>query len=81
MRQTLDLYANVRPCRSFDHPTSRPGIDLVIVRENTEDLYSGVERVEDDGNRAISEMIITRRASERISARPSNWRAQRAGIK
>ena len=51
MRQTLDLYANVRPCRSFNHPTSRPGIDLVIVRENTEDLYSGVERVEDDGNR------------------------------
>ncbi len=67
MRQTLDLYANVRPCRSFDHPASRPGINLVIVRENTEDLYSGVERVEDNGNRAIGEMIITRRASERIS--------------
>ena len=67
MRQTLDLYANVRPCRSFNHPTSRPGIDMVIVRENTEDLYSGVERVEDDGNRAIGEMIITRRASEKIS--------------
>ncbi len=67
MRQTLDLYANVRPCRSIDHPASRPGIDLVIVRENTEDLYSGVERIEDNGDRAIGEMIITRRASERIS--------------
>jgi isocitrate/isopropylmalate dehydrogenase len=39
----------------------------VIVRENTEDLYSGVERIEDNGNRAVGEMIITRRASERIS--------------
>jgi homoisocitrate dehydrogenase len=67
LRRTLDLYANVRPCRSFDHPASRPGIDLVIVRENTEDLYSGVERTEEQGNRAIGEMIITRRASERIS--------------
>jgi homoisocitrate dehydrogenase len=67
MRQTLDLYANVRPCRSFDHPSSRLGIDLVIVRENTEDLYSGVERIEDNGNRAIGEMIITRKASEKIS--------------
>jgi homoisocitrate dehydrogenase len=66
LRKTFDLYANVRPCRSFPHPSSRPGINLVMVRENTEDLYSGVERVEDGGNRAVSEMIITRRASERI---------------
>lgn len=69
LRQTLDLYANIRPCRSFPHPISRQGINLVVVRENTEDLYSGVERVEDGGNRAISEMIITRRASERILRR------------
>jgi len=66
MRQGLELFANIRPCRSFNHPVSRPGIDLVIVRENTEDLYSGVERLEDEGRRAISEMIITRGASERI---------------
>jgi homoisocitrate dehydrogenase len=71
MRQALDLYANLRPCRSFDHASSRPGIDLVIVRENTEGLYSGVERLETDdahggGERAISERIITRYASERI---------------
>jgi homoisocitrate dehydrogenase len=66
MRQTLDLYANLRPCRSIPHASSRPGIDLLIVRENTEGLYSGVERVEDDGQRAITERIITRRASERI---------------
>jgi homoisocitrate dehydrogenase len=71
MRQALDLYANLRPCRSFHHPSSRPGIDLVIVRENTEGLYSGVERLETDdvhggGERAIGERIITRYASERI---------------
>ncbi len=66
MRQTLDLYANIRPCRSFEHASSRPGIDMVIVRENTEDLYSGVERLEENGNRAVSEMIITRHASENI---------------
>jgi homoisocitrate dehydrogenase len=66
LRQTLDLYANIRPCRSFPHPSSRANIDLVIVRENTEDLYSGRERVEDDGQTAISERVITRRASERI---------------
>lgn len=66
MRQSLDLYANLRPNRSLPHPSSRPGIDLVIVRENTEGLYSGIERVEDDGNRAITERVITRRGSERI---------------
>jgi homoisocitrate dehydrogenase len=66
MRQELDLYANIRPCRSFSHPISRPGIDLTIVRENTEGLYMGCERVEDDGNRAITERIITRAGSERI---------------
>ncbi|PWH17061.1 MAG: NAD-dependent isocitrate dehydrogenase [Anaerolineae bacterium] len=66
MRQALDLYANLRPNRSLPHPSSRPGIDLVIVRENTEGLYSGIERLEDDGNRAITERVITRRGSERI---------------
>ncbi|PKN93334.1 MAG: isocitrate dehydrogenase [Chloroflexi bacterium HGW-Chloroflexi-6] len=66
MRQKLDLYANLRPTRSIPHPSSRPGIDMLIVRENTEGLYSGVERLEDDGNRAITERIITRKGSERI---------------
>lgn len=66
MRQTLDLYANLRPCRSVPHPSSRSGIDLILVRENTEGLYSGIERLEDNGNRAVTERIITRHASERI---------------
>ena len=67
MRQELDLYANLRPCRSIEHASSRPGIDMLIVRENTEGLYSGIERLEDDGNRAITERVITRRGSERIA--------------
>ena len=66
MRQELALYANLRPCRSFPHLSSRPGIDLLIVRENTEGLYAGVERLEADGERAITERVITRRGSERI---------------
>jgi homoisocitrate dehydrogenase len=66
MRQSLELYANLRPCKSIPHESSRSGIDLLIVRENTEGLYSGIERIEDDGNRAITERVITRKGSERI---------------
>lgn len=66
LRQALDLYANLRPCQSIPHSISRPGIDLLIVRENTEGLYSGIERLEDGGQRAVTERVITRRASERI---------------
>jgi len=44
LRQTLDLYACLRPCKSYKGVRSRyENIDLVIVRENTEDLYAGVE--------------------------------------
>ncbi|HVN16802.1 MAG TPA: isocitrate/isopropylmalate dehydrogenase family protein [Anaerolineales bacterium] len=66
MRQSLELFANLRPCRSIPHASSQPNIDLIIVRENTEGLYSGIERLEDNGSRAITERVITRRASERI---------------
>ncbi len=62
MRQAFDLYANIRPTRSL--PGTRPGLDFVIVRENTEGLYAGRERRE--GDTAIAERVITRRASERI---------------
>jgi len=50
MRKTLGLYANVRPCVSF-HPfvdTKHPKMDLVIVRENEEDLYAGIEHQQTD---------------------------------
>lgn len=66
MRQSLELFSNLRPCRSIPHSSSRAGIDMIIVRENTEGLYSGIERLEEDGNRAITERVITRQGSERI---------------
>ncbi|MCS6841575.1 MAG: isocitrate/isopropylmalate dehydrogenase family protein [Roseiflexus sp.] len=69
LRRELDLYANIRPV--FDDPPSGDPcarrVDLVVVRENTEDLYAGRERVEDGGATAIAERVITRRASERIA--------------
>ena len=66
MRQSLELYANLRPCVSIPHESSRPNIDLVIVRENTEGLYSGIERLEENGSRAVTERVITRKGSQRI---------------
>jgi homoisocitrate dehydrogenase len=59
LRRHFDLYANLRPAVGNN-------IDLLIVRENTEGLYSRRERVEDDGATAIAERVITARASERI---------------
>ena len=66
MRQTLDLYTNLRPIYSIPHASSREGIDILIVRENSEGLYMGVERMEEDGRRAVTERIITRKGAERI---------------
>jgi len=58
IRKELDLYANVRPVKGGD-------ADIVIVRENTEGLYSGIERIGPD--RATTTRLITRRGSERIA--------------
>jgi isocitrate dehydrogenase (NAD+) len=67
LRQTLGLYANVRPARSIRGLETRyDDVDLVIVRENTEDLYAGIEHmVGPDAAESIK--IITRYASERIA--------------
>ncbi|HTO78105.1 MAG TPA: NADP-dependent isocitrate dehydrogenase [Thermoanaerobaculia bacterium] len=66
-RKTLGLYANVRPCVSY-HPfvaTKHPVMDLVIVRENEEDLYAGIEyRLTDDVYQCLK--LITRPGSEKI---------------
>lgn len=66
LRMGLGLYANVRRLKNLKHIESRyTGIDMVIVRENTEDLYSGIEHmVGKDAAESIK--IITRDASERI---------------
>jgi isocitrate dehydrogenase (NAD+) len=67
LRQALNLYANLRPARSIKGiPGRYQDIDLVVVRENTEDLYAGIEHmVGKDAAESIK--IITRSASERIA--------------
>jgi homoisocitrate dehydrogenase len=65
LRQAFDLYVNLRPTVSLPVECSRPNIDLLIVRENTEGLYAGRERRE--GDRAIAERVITAHGSERIA--------------
>ncbi len=66
LRKELDLYANIRPCKNIAGiKTPFDGVDLVVVRENTEDLYAGIER-QIDKDSAESIKIITRKASTRI---------------
>ena len=67
LRKALDLYANLRPVRNLPGVASRySGVDLIIVRENTEDLYSGLEHEVVPGV-VESLKIITERASTRIA--------------
>ena len=68
LRKEFDLYANVRPARSFAGVDTRyTGIDLVVIRENTQGLYSGVEHyIDEERTAAESISIITRKGSERI---------------
>src|SRR5947207_5608080 len=68
LRKEFDLYANVRPARSFAGVETRySGVDLVVIRENTQGLYSGVEHYIDD-ERTAAERISssTRKGGERI---------------
>ncbi|MEA2203252.1 MAG: isocitrate dehydrogenase [Blastocatellia bacterium] len=67
MRKALDLYANLRPVRALPNvPCRYPELDLVVVRENTEDLYSGIEHVVVPGV-VESIKVITEKASTRIA--------------
>lgn len=67
LRKELDLYANLRPCKNIAGiKTPFDNVDLVVVRENTEDVYAGVEeKINDDTMHSIK--IITRDASVRIA--------------
>lgn len=66
LRILFDLYANVRPAKSYPNiPCLKPNIDLVIVRENTEDVYRGIEF--QIGDSAIALRIITKKGCERIA--------------
>jgi len=66
LRQMLDLYVNLRPAKSYPSVNClRPDIDMVIVRENTEDLYRGLEH--QMGDVAIALKVISEKASRRIA--------------
>src|SRR5450432_3858094 len=67
LRKQFELYANFRPIQNLPHvPTRYPGVDLIIVRENTESLYSGLEHEVVPGV-VESLKIITEKASTRIA--------------
>jgi len=80
LRRKLDLFANIRPAKSYPNtPALRDDVDLVIVRENTEDLYTGQE-FELDGS-AVAMRIITEKASKRIAKHAFQTAIQRNGKK
>ncbi len=80
LRRMLDLYANIRPSKSYPHmPALRDDIDMVIVRENTEDLYTGKEF--SLGNSAIALRIISEDASKRIAKYAFETAKQRNSMK
>ncbi|HOD67769.1 MAG TPA: isocitrate/isopropylmalate dehydrogenase family protein [candidate division Zixibacteria bacterium] len=80
LRQRLDLYVNLRPVRTIGGVPSRYSkVNLVIVRENTEDLYSGIENMITPGvTQAIK--VVTERASERVARWAFNY-ARKMGRK
>ncbi|MFA5860516.1 MAG: isocitrate/isopropylmalate dehydrogenase family protein [Candidatus Thermoplasmatota archaeon] len=65
LRQELDAYANVRPARDYGQPCKAPGLDIVLVRENTEGMYNALEVEDADGVTTMRR--ITRRGSQRIT--------------
>lgn len=66
LRQTFNLYANIRPIKTYEGVKSRyDNVDLVIFRENTEDLYAGIEHMVSE-DIAESVKIISKKASDRI---------------
>ena len=80
LRRVLDLYANIRPAKSYPGMLSlKNNIDLVIVRENTEDLYTGMEF--EVGDTAIALRTISKRASARIAKYAFTIAKQRNGKK
>lgn len=80
LRRILDLYANIRPAKSYPHmPALRDDIDMVIVRENTEDLYTGKEF--SLGNAAVALRIISEDASKRIAKYAFETATQRNSMK
>ena len=79
LRKEFDLYANIRPARSFAGIETRfSNVDLIVIRENTQGMYSGVEHfVDEERSAAESISIITRKGSERVVEYAFNFAKQR----
>jgi len=78
LRKALDLYAQVRPCKTYEGVRTRfEDVDLVIVRENTEDLYAGIEY--EQGQPETIELITTRRSGGPRRAHPRRSGHDRTG--
>ncbi|GIL13762.1 MAG: hypothetical protein BroJett038_24820 [Chloroflexota bacterium] len=74
LRRALQAFANLRPVRHLPVPTSREGVDLLVVRENTEDLYIGHEHTEDEGRRESRKKSSPAKRPSVSPAWPTNWR-------
>jgi len=80
LRIMFDLYANLRPIKTYPSiPSLRPNIDMIFVRENTEDVYSGLEFALEDT--AICLRVITKKNSERIARKAFEVARKRNGKK
>jgi 3-isopropylmalate dehydrogenase len=81
LRLIFDLYANLRPLKAYPSvPVARPDIDMMFVRENTEDVYKGLEH-QLDPDTTICIRLITRRACERIAHKAFQMARLRNGKK
>jgi len=80
LRRETNTYANIRPISYLPVPAAREGVNLVVVRENTEDVYVSDEQSSPTGDRGTAKKIITRAASEQV-ARMAFRLAQIAGRK
>jgi 3-isopropylmalate dehydrogenase len=81
LRQIFDLYANIRPLKAYPHaPATSPNIDMVFVRENTEDVYKGLEfTIGNDTTLCLR--VITRKNCERIAKKAFETARLRNGKK
>ncbi|MEM9954786.1 MAG: isocitrate/isopropylmalate dehydrogenase family protein [Chloroflexota bacterium] len=67
LRRELKAHANIRPISYLPVPTARAGVDLIVVRENTEDVYIGMEELSEDAEMGTAKKVVTRAATERVA--------------
>lgn len=78
LRQAADMYVNLRPVRSWPQLSPQQGVDLIVLRENSEGLYVGIERLDAAGT-AIAECHISEAACTRLARKACFVARQRSG--